>query len=146
MNALPGAVVAVDFGEKRTGIAACDPLRIAAIPVGVIASADREELLERVIAAAEERNAMTLVVGLPLHMWGGESPRVAWVRGLCAEIRQRMPNLEIVEWDERLTSKEATILLAAAGIKGKKRKDHLDAVAATLILRSWMQAERNRGA
>lgn len=131
--------MAVDYGEKRTGIAACDALRIAAIPVSVIETADRETLLERIVDAIDARGARTMIIGLPLHMAGHESARVKTIRELCVEIKNRVPGLEIIEWDERLTTKEATILLAEAGVKGKRRKQRIDAVAATLILRSWMQ-------
>lgn len=136
-----GAVVAVDYGAKRTGLAACDALRIVAMPIAVIESGDPEVVLEAIVDAVDDRNAKTLVVGLPLHMAGHAGERAATVRALCEQIRRRLPGVEIIEWDERLTTKEATYLLAESGVKGKKRKQQIDAVAAMVILRSWMNAQ-----
>ncbi|MFN0206626.1 MAG: Holliday junction resolvase RuvX [Planctomycetota bacterium] len=136
-----GAVVAVDYGARRTGLAACDSLRIAAVPIGVVHTTDREELIERIVDAVDERNATTLVFGLPLHMGGHDSERSRTVRALAADVKNRLPNVDVVEVDERLTTKEATILLAQAGLKGKKRKDFVDAVAAMIILKTYLKDE-----
>ncbi|MBI3817331.1 MAG: Holliday junction resolvase RuvX [Planctomycetes bacterium] len=142
----PGAIVAVDYGDKRTGLAACDSMRIAAMPIAVVETTDPEQLLEAIVDAVDDRNAKILVVGLPLHMSGHAGARVAKVRELCDQIRRRIPGIEIIEWDERLTTKAATYLLAEAGIKGKKRKQQIDAVAATLILRSYLKSLEDAGA
>jgi putative Holliday junction resolvase len=136
--------VALDYGDKRSGLAACDALRLAAVPVAVVETSDREELLEAVVDAVDERGATTLVVGLPLHMAGHEIARSRQVRELCEELRRRLPNVDVEAWDERLTTKEATYLLAEQGVKGKKRKARVDAVAAVLLLRSYLtHAERS---
>ncbi len=133
-----GAVVAVDWGARRTGLAACDRLRIAALPIGVVETQDREELLERIVDAVDERRATTVVVGLPLHLEGGESKRSRETRALCAELRQRLPHVDVVAFDERLTSTEAHGLLAAGGVGWRKRKGRVDAVAAMVILRTYL--------
>lgn len=133
-----GAIVALDYGDKRSGIAACDALHLAAVPVAVVQTQDREELLEAVVEAVDERNATTLVVGLPLHLAGHDSARARGVRDLCEELRRRLPHVDVVPWDERLTTKEAVSLLADVGVRGKKRKERVDAVAAVLILRSYL--------
>lgn len=137
-SARRGAVVAVDFGEKRSGLAACDALRIAAVPVAVVETSDREELLERIVDAVDERGATTVVVGLPLHLAGHASERSRRVLALCEELRRRLPHVDVRTWDERLTTKEATSLLAAGGVRGKRRKELLDAVAAVVILRAFL--------
>ena len=134
-------MVALDFGDKRSGLAACDALRLAAVPIGVVHTSDREELLEAVVDAVDERNATTLIVGLPLHMAGHDSGRARQVRQLCEELRKRLPNVDVETWDERLTTKEATYLLAEQGVKGKRRKARVEAVAAVLILRSYLTHE-----
>lgn len=136
-----GAVVAVDYGEKRTGLAACDTLRIAAMPIGLVETEDREVLLERIVAAVDERSAGTLVVGLPLHLAGHESARSRRVRELCAALRKRLPNVEVVELDERLTTREASSLLSQGGIRGRHQKRRIDAVAAVVLLRAYLQAQ-----
>jgi putative pre-16S rRNA nuclease len=134
-----GAVVAVDFGERHTGLAASDALRIAAMPIGVVSTDEREELLERIVDAVDERAATTLVVGLPLHLAGHESARSRRVHVLCEELRKRLPRVEVVEWDERLTTQEANALLARAGLRWQARKSRIDAVAAVVILRSYLE-------
>ncbi|HKE02238.1 MAG TPA: Holliday junction resolvase RuvX [Planctomycetota bacterium] len=135
-----GAVVAVDYGERRTGLAACDPLRIAAMPIGVIETEDREELLERIVDAVDARGATTLVVGLPLHLAGHESARSRRVHELCASLRARLPYVDVVELDERLTTKEANSLLAEGGVRPRDRKRRIDAVAAVVLLRAYLRA------
>jgi putative holliday junction resolvase len=134
-------VVAVDYGEKRTGLAASDALRIAAMPLETITTSDREELLERIVAAVDERDATTVVVGLPLHLAGHESKRSRRVHELCAELRRRLPSVAVVEWDERLSTREANSLLAQGGVHWRARKQKIDAVAAVVILRSYLERE-----
>jgi putative Holliday junction resolvase len=145
-GARPGAVLAVDFGEKRTGLAATDSLRIAAMPVGVVETEDREVLLERIVEAADERGARVVVVGLPLHLAGHESARSRSVRALCAALRRRLPSAEIVEWDERLSTREANALLARGGVGWRRRKKAVDAVAAVVILRAYLAGAPGEGA
>jgi putative Holliday junction resolvase len=135
-----GAVVAVDFGERRTGLAACDALRIAAMPIAVIVTEDREELLERIVNAVDDRGATTVVVGLPLHLAGHESARSRRVHELSASLRKRLPHVDVVELDERLTTKEANSLLAEGGVHWRKRKKQIDAVAAVVLLRAYLQS------
>ncbi|MBL8694514.1 MAG: Holliday junction resolvase RuvX [Planctomycetes bacterium] len=135
----------MDYGEKRTGLASADALWIAAVPIGTIETSDREELLEAIVDAVDDRNATTVVVGLPLHIAGHDSARSRSVRELCAALRKRLPYVDVVEFDERGTTKEANALMAASGVHWKKRKGKLDAVAAVLILRSYMQKESERG-
>ncbi|HKE00012.1 MAG TPA: Holliday junction resolvase RuvX [Planctomycetota bacterium] len=141
MSARPGAVVAVDYGEKRTGLAATDALRIAAMPIETVSTSDREELLERIVSAVDERSAKTLVVGLPVHLAGHDSARSRRVHELCAELRRRLPSVDVVEWDERLTTRQANSLLAQGGVHWRARKKKIDAVAAVVILRSYLERE-----
>jgi putative Holliday junction resolvase len=140
-----GAVVAVDFGEKRSGLAACDALRIAAVPIGVVETSDREVLLERIVDAVDERSATTVIVGLPLHMAGHASERSRRVLALCEELRRRLPHVDVATWDERLTTREATHLLTQGGLRGKQRKAHVDEVAAVVILRSYLSSATGGG-
>lgn len=133
--------LAVDYGDKRTGLAVSDPSGIIVQPLPVVESEDLETLVEAIVAEADRQEAGTIVVGLPLRLDGGEGSRVLKTRRLVEQLRKRL-SVPVVEWDERLTSAEAEELLREAGLDWRKRKGKIDKVAAVLILRSYLSAQR----
>jgi putative Holliday junction resolvase len=128
----------LDMGDKTIGVAASDELGWAH-PVRTIRrrslATDIEELRE-IIA---EREPTRLVVGLPLNMDGSEGPRAAKTRRFAEALREAF-GLPVILWDERLTTWEAEGLLREAGVKRGKLKSVIDAAAAQVILRSYLDA------
>jgi len=137
---MAGSVLAIDHGERRTGFAATGPRRIAAHPLEAWSGpGDSTALLERVAELAAEREVATIVVGLPLNMDGSEGPRAAAVRVFLARLSERLPGVEVVAQDERLSTKEAEELLREAGHLRAELRARRDSWSALVILRDWLR-------
>jgi putative Holliday junction resolvase len=136
-----GKVMALDLGEKRIGIAMSDSTCLIATPFAVISRKSRAEDIDRYNRLIEEQRVGLLVVGLPIPLSGVEGQRAAWVRDYTTALAGEL-TVPVVLWDESLTTKEAESALRAQGRRGKKMKDRVDAVAAALILQSYLDARR----
>ena len=130
-------IMAVDYGDVRTGLAVCDKNEILASPVAVITESDRERLIEKIIDYARERQAEAFVVGLPKNMDGSEGFRAEACREFSGMLAEKS-GLEIQMYDERLTTVSAHNALNATNTRGKKRKAVVDAVSAVMILEDYM--------
>ena len=130
-------IIAVDYGDVRTGLAVCDKNEILASPVAVITESDRERLIEKIIDYARERQAEAFVVGLPKNMDGSEGFRAEACREFAGMLAEKS-GLEIQMYDERLTTVSAHNALNATNTRGKKRKAVVDAVSAVMILEDYM--------
>ena len=129
-------VMAVDYGDARTGVALSDPLGMLAGETFVIAEWDAGKLADRLAAEAKARGASPLVLGLPRNMDGSEGPRAEKSRALAALLEER--GCAVVLWDERRTTVDAHRILRENGKKEKKHKATVDAVAAALILEGYL--------
>ena len=139
-------VLAIDVGTQRSGFAVADGLRLTAQPLdGVAAGEDAPELLDHVARLLDERDVDTLLVGLPRNMDGGEGARAAAVRRFAARLAARFPDLRLVLWDERLTTKAAEELLREAGFSGRAAKPRRDSWSALVLLRDWMESGEPAG-
>ena len=135
-------IMAVDFGDARTGLAICDKTELLASPVGVIHEKRFEHEVEKVAAAAAENRAEAVIVGLPLNMNGSEGPRAELCRNFAEQLSSRV-NVPVRMWDERQTTVSAAGYLNQTDTRGKKRKEVIDAVAAVIILDSYLQWRKN---
>ena len=135
-------ILAVDYGDARTGLAACDPGEMLASPVGTVEHWDPQKVAEEAAKAAKEARAERIVVGHPLNMDGTAGPRAQLCREFAALLREAS-GLPVVLWDERQTTVTATRYLNATDTRGKKRKKVIDAVAATVILESYLGWRKN---
>lgn len=140
---LPGRTLAVDYGDRRTGLAVCDALGITVSPLPRIEARDQAVLVEAItrLVAAEELDR--IVIGLPLNMDGTEGDRAQRTRQFVNALRTALPDTPMALWDERLTSVEANDLLRDLGIHGRARKERLDSAAAAILLRAWLDKERS---
>ncbi len=136
-------IMAVDFGDARTGLAVCDKSEFLASPAGVIAERDFNVCMQKVAQAAIERKAEMIVVGYPKNMNNTIGERAekccAFAEGL-----KEMVSVPVEMWDERCTTVSAHNYLNVTNTRGKKRKAVVDAVAATIILESYMGYRKNR--
>ena len=137
-------VMAIDYGDARTGVAFSDALGLIAGETAVLPSWNHKELVRQLGVLAETRGAETVVLGLPRNMDGTEGPRAEKSRALAEELRAL--GLKVVFTDERRTTVEAHGILSEAGKHGKKRKERIDAVAATLILETYLNGLPRGGA
>ena len=130
-------IMAVDYGDAHTGIAVSDPTGFITGYTGVIDMHDPVRCADLVAEAAKEHAAERIVVGRPLNMNGTSGDRVEKAESFVELLRQRV-EVDVVLWDERLTSVDANRILSDAGKKKKRQKRLVDAVAASLILQSYL--------
>ena len=137
-------ILAIDLGLARTGIAVSDPRELLASPVGTLEEYHLDRLVTRVAAIAAEQRAELIVVGHPTNMDGsrGESARRA--EDFAAALGQAA-GLPVQLWDERMTTVSAIGYLNQTDVRGKKRKQVVDTVAATIILQDFLDSRRLRG-
>ncbi|MGN0582798.1 MAG: Holliday junction resolvase RuvX [Oscillospiraceae bacterium] len=135
-------IMAVDFGDSRTGLAICDKSEFLASPTGVIEEKDFEKCIEKVAAAARENAAEEIVVGYPKNMNNTIGER-AQKCALFAEKLAELVDVPVKLWDERSTTVSAHYYLNQTNTRGKKRKAVVDAVAATIILESYLGFRKN---
>lgn len=133
--------MSVDYGDVRTGIALCDKGEILAFPVCVIEEKDRERLAEKIALLAAEKKAESIVVGLPQNMDGSFGFRCDECRAL-GELLAEKTGLPICYQNERLTTVSAHGILNQTNVRGKKRKQTVDKVAAVLILEDFLRARK----
>ena len=137
-------IMSVDLGDARTGIAVCGKSELIASPVTVIAEKDFEECIKKTAALAKEQRAQEVVVGLPKNMDGTVGARAEKCQ-LFAEKLAELNDCSVKLWDERNTTVSAHNALNVTNTRGKKRKAVVDAVAATIILESYLEFRRNTG-
>jgi putative Holliday junction resolvase len=137
-------ILAVDWGERRVGLAVSDPGGVIATALPTLAVAGREDALAQVAAAAAEHQAERIVVGLPLLMSGerGEAARAA--ERFAAALR-RNTGLPVETWDERLTSAVSRRRLQERGVRTGHDKARVDAGAAAVLLESYLQRLASAG-
>lgn len=134
----PSKVVGIDFGERRIGLAISDSNKKVAVAHKVIVkSGDDKDDLDQLIDEIVLINPSKLIVGLPISLDGSINQAAKKVLSFCEIIKDRLA-IEIELWDERLTSKIAQNLVSTQS--NKKRKSSLDAVAAAIILQSWLES------
>jgi len=130
-------IMGIDYGDARTGVAISDLLCSIVGSTAVVNSHNREKAIADILRMAKENSVGEIVVGLPRNMGGSEGPRAE----LCREFARQLgeaTGLKITMWDERRTTVEAHNILSQHNYHGKKRKNTVDAVAASLILEGYL--------
>lgn len=134
-------IMGIDYGDARTGVALSD-LRCTIVgSTTVVPSRNTEKAIADIVRIAHENDVERIVVGLPRNMDGTEGARAA----LCREFAEKLheaTGLDVVMWDERRTTVEAHNILSAHNYHGQKRKNTVDAVAASLILEGYLNSLR----
>jgi len=134
-------IMAIDYGTVRTGVAISDAMGFIAGKAYTINAGSERQLLEEIISAVKENKVERIVVGLPKNMNDTEGERAIKSKRF-AELVKEQSGLDVIMWDERLTTVDAHRILSEANKHGKKRRDTVDAVAATLILQSYLDSIR----
>ena len=132
-------IMSVDLGKARTGLAVSDPSGSFAFPKEVITEYHTDRLIERVCQKATEFAAQRIVVGYPKNMDGTLGERAQECAAIAEEIKAKS-GLEVVLWDERCTTVTAHNYLSMNNVRGKKRKQTVDAVAAVIILEDYLRS------
>ena len=130
-------VMGIDYGDARTGVAISDLLCSIVGSAVVINSHNEEKLMADILRLIQEQDVGQIVVGLPKNMNGTEGDRAALCREFADKLREKS-GLPVTMWDERRTTVEAHNILSQHNYHGKKRKNTVDAVAASLILEGYL--------
>ena len=142
MNAL-GRLICLDYGRKRTGIAVTDPGQIIASGVETVATHDIRTYMKSYLGREEVDG---VVVGYPVNMRNEPSEALHYINPFLKWFRKEFPNVPLVLYDERFTSKMAQAALITAGVPKKARQDKslVDKISAALILQSFLDSEKNK--
>jgi putative Holliday junction resolvase len=135
------AILAVDVGSVRTGVAIAERVDLPAMPLTTISSIGRKADAEAIAALAVERGARTIVVGYPLRMDGTTGPAAEKVDRFIVALRAAFDG-DVVKVDERLTTAAAAKKLIGSELSGSKRRGVVDRLAAVEILESFLAARR----
>ena len=130
-------IMGIDYGDARTGVAISDLLCSIVGSTCVVPSRNRDKAVSDIVKLCKDNMVGEIVVGLPRNMDGSEGPRAQLCREF-AEVLKEATGLPVAMWDERRTTVEAHNILSQHNYHGKKRKETVDAVAASLILEGYL--------
>lgn len=138
-----GRILAIDYGEKRTGLAVTDPVRIIATALTTVATPTLLQFLKDYCAREQ---VDIFVVGKALHMDGRPSESMQYIEPFVEELKKMFPEKEVVRIDERFTSKIAFQTMIDSGLKKKDRRNKgtIDQIAATIMLQDYMRTINNK--
>ena len=134
-----GRILAIDFGQKRTGIAVTDELQIIASGLTTVSTTDLIVFLKDYVS---NETVDKIVVGLPKQMDNTDSESEVYIQKFLVKLEKQIPNISIVRVDERFTSKMAFQTMIDGGLSKKQRRNKalVDEISATLILQSYMSS------
>ena len=132
-----GKLMAIDFGDTRTGLAVSDTSRFLASGIGYVSPGGIDKTVEAVAEAAREQGVSALIVGLPVNMDGSEGGRAARCRKFARMLKEST-GLSVAMFDERMTTMTASRYLNETNTRGKKRKVVIDTLSAQIILQNCL--------
>lgn len=133
-------ILAIDYGQKRTGLAVTDELQIIANPLTMV---ETTKLMQFLKDYTSKEKVECIVVGEPKHLNNTPSESARLIEPFVKQLRKAFPDIEIARIDERFTSKMASQAILDSGARKKRRQDKglIDTVSATLILQSYMNSK-----
>ena len=135
-------VLAIDYGQKRVGIALSDPLRITAQGLKTIVRISDSTLISEILSIIKDESVSEIVLGLPLNMDGSKGKKVFEIEKFAEKLKEHT-DIVIKFCDERLTTMQAERLMIDANTSRKKRKHNIDKIAAQLILQGYLDSQSN---
>ncbi|SDE27039.1 Holliday junction resolvase RuvX [Riemerella columbipharyngis] len=135
-----GKIIALDYGKKRTGIAATDDLKIIASGLQTVETSELFAFLEKYLS---ENNVEELIIGLPIDLKGINSEIEQDISAFIKRFESQFPHIPIHRVDERFTSKIASFYISKSGKSKKKRQDKglIDKISATIILQDYLESK-----
>ena len=138
-------ILAVDYGEARTGLAICDRTEFLASPLGTLYEKEFAQTVTKIVYTIREYGVEGVVVGHPVNMDGSRGEKAQICERLADTLR-KLTGLPVALWDERQTTMQAATYLNETNVRGQKRKEVIDQVAATIILESYLAYRKNEKA
>ena len=135
-----GRIMAIDYGQKRSGLAITDPCKIIAGGLTTVASAELVEFIKQYVAA---ENVERFVVGYPRQTNNSDSDNMKYVSSFVKRLEQAIPDIPVEYVDERFTSLLAKKAMISGGLKKQKRRDKalVDEISAVIILQSYLESK-----
>jgi putative pre-16S rRNA nuclease len=138
-----GRLLAVDWGERRIGLALSDESQILAQPLTTLTRrAGKRFPMAQLLEVVKKHDVVGIIVGLPLDESGAEGDAAHAARALADDIKRRVGELEVTMWDERMTTARILSTVREMGGSTRGRKADLDAMAAALLLQHYLDARR----
>lgn len=134
-------IMSVDYGDARTGVAFCDAKEVLASPYCVVTEKYKPKLVDKLAVIAADKKAEKIIIGLPVNMDGTYGYRCDECRELGDMLKQKT-GIDVEYQDERLTTVIAHGYLNDNNVRGKKRKETVDAVSAVIILQSYLDKNK----
>lgn len=132
-----GRILGLDFGEKRIGLAVSDPTALLVVDSWVLERQGEAADLDSLAKLGQERQVERIVVGLPRSLEGGLGPQAQLTLDFVQRLAQAT-GLPVDTWDERLSTVAAERAMREAGVRRERRRQQRDAVAAALLLQSYL--------
>ena len=138
-----GRILAVDWGERRIGLALSDETQTLAQPLTTLTRrAGKRFPMQQLLEQITKHEVVGVIVGLPLDAAGTEGDAAHAARALADDIKRRVGELEVSMWDERMTTARVLATVREMGGKTRGRKEDIDAMAAALLLQHYLDARR----
>ena len=135
-------ILAIDYGQKRIGLAVSDPLGLTAQGIETIPNLSKKQVMSALLKICEDNKVSEVVVGLPVNMNGSHGPKATEIMNLMPVMEKEL-NLPIKTWEERLTSRAAGRLMIEQGLSRERQKATSDRLAATLIWQMFLESRRS---
>ncbi len=135
-------ILGIDYGEARTGLAISDETELLSNTLETLHERSKEALADKITAVCKAHHVQKIVLGLPKNMDGTEGFRAEATRQFRKMLSDRMPEIPIDFYDERMTTVIASHFMSEAGTNGRKKRNAIDALSAQIILQDYL--DRNR--
>ena len=131
-------IMGIDYGDSRVGVALSDPLGITAQGLATLPNKVYTKMLDALVSLVNEHGVEKIVLGMPKNLNGTSGDRAEVTEAFRADLDSRLDGVDIILWDERLTTVQAAGILNVTNTRGKDRKNVIDTVAASIILQSYL--------
>ena len=131
-------IMGIDYGDSRVGVALSDPLGITAQGLATLPNKVYTKMLDALVSLVNEHGVEKIVLGMPKNLNGTSGDRAEVTETFRADLESRLDAVDIILWDERLTTVQAASILNVTNTRGKDRKNVIDTVAASIILQSYL--------
>ena len=139
---IKGRILAIDYGERRMGLALTDPMQIIASGLKTILVKNDNDAIHQLTPIVQESEVVHIILGMPLDPSGAAGAKAQKVKAFSEKLKQRL-NIQVTDWDERLSSVSAKKMLLETELKKKRRnKEKIDELAAVVILRHYLDSVR----
>ena len=136
-------VIALDLGQKRIGVAISDETETISSSLTTIPGDNTNRAIKGIKEIIDSRDVLKVIIGLPLNMNGSEGPKAMEALEFADKLRKKLL-IDVVTFDERLTTKQGEDMLIQADVSRKKRKSVIDKIAAQIILQTYLDSEKIR--